>query len=62
MSLLLNLYSLTGNDKYIEHPVLGGLSCEGTYKAYRKCYDLLGKDSSGIPVHCRALYDISKKE
>lgn len=56
---MLGLLSFAGNDKYIEHPQLGAVSCTGLKTAFNKCNDLLSSKGA-MPIQCRGLYDISK--
>ncbi len=58
--MMLNLLSVVGNDKFIEHPVLGSISCGGMYEAFKRCNELLNTSGS-LPIQCRSLHDISKK-
>jgi len=57
--MMLNLLSVVGNDKFIEHPVLGSVSCSGMYEAFKRCNELLNTSGS-LPIQCRSLHDISK--
>jgi hypothetical protein len=56
--MLLNILSVVGNDKYIEHPQLGSVSCSGFYEAFKKCHKLL-ENGGNVAIQCRSLYEIS---
>ena len=48
---------MVGKDKYIDHPVLGSVSCSGYYNAFKKCYEYLG-DKKSASLQCYSYYDL----
>lgn len=44
--MLLSLYSLYKPDKYIEHPIIGTVTCSGYLEAFKKCSELLNTTNS----------------
>ena len=56
--MLLSVLNLVGNDKFIEHPVIGSVSCSGMYEAFKRCHELLNT-SGTLPIQCRSLHDMS---
>ena len=59
---MIELLSMTGNDKFIEHPVLGNVSCSGFNEVYKRCNNLMGRKYGPVEIQCRILYDMSKKK
>ena len=59
--MILNLLSTVGNDKYVEHPVLGTISCSGLYQGYKRCNEFLNT-TGALPIQCRSLHDMSKSK
>jgi len=39
--MMLSLYSMYKRDKYIEHPVIGNVTCSGFQDGFKKCSELL---------------------
>ena len=56
--MLVGLLSVIGKDKYIEHPILGSISCNGFNEAFKRCTNLMQGNNNGS-IHCQSLYDIS---
>ena len=56
--MMLNLLSIVSSDKYLEHPLLGSISCSGTYEAFKRCHELLNSNGA-LPIQCRSLHEIS---
>ncbi len=38
--MYLNIKSYVSKDKYLEHPVIGEVSCSGFYGAFKKCIEI----------------------
>jgi len=55
---MLSLYSMIKRDKYIEHPVMGSVTCSGFLDGFKKCSDLLDT-SKNLNVQCLTMYELS---
>lgn len=50
------MLSYLKNNKVIDHPVIGEVSCQGFYQAHKKCVSL--HDEDYLAFQCLSLHDI----
>lgn len=54
----ISLYSALYPDKYVNHPVLGEITCSGYLEAFKRCSELLDS-ANKFHIQCINLHEIS---